>query len=204
MRDDIIPIIFMGGTGGNFLSAFLSDARDNKKIKYELSKHGNAHRVVKDPIPTPPSTVVTESSLIIDKLLNTPANDKVSFVAVHINNVTLATLYFSKIIKTFIEEQNKLEVAISFYLKLVADELSCRSDDTARRILFMNEFPELINKGSDSTQVLDIGWEEIVRGSEVALVKRLSDFTSIPEANFNVQNLLTWREITLAGIKSFG
>ena len=42
--EDIIPVTFIGGTGGNFLCHFIVSAKRNIKNIIELSEHGNAHK----------------------------------------------------------------------------------------------------------------------------------------------------------------
>ena len=40
---DIIPIRYMSGTGGQFLSNFITAAKNKNNDLMDLSEHGNAH-----------------------------------------------------------------------------------------------------------------------------------------------------------------
>ena len=86
LRYDIIPILYAGGTGGSFLSAFLFHARELQNNWEKLSANGHAHNVGKD-FPKSNKGMRTTSSAHIKDLLSMPNNNIVRYPPSHCSDV---------------------------------------------------------------------------------------------------------------------
>lgn len=200
MNDNFIPITFIGGTGGAFLSGFLTDAKNNNLEDMILSKHGNAHGCNNDvPIPTYDLFTVPDMFKIKSVLAcKIPESvKKPCFVPLHILDLNLCLTYFNKSIRITYEEDDISELAIIFIIKNLIDihnhnpkffKLNNREKTLKDN---MNFFKPCID-----TRVLNVSWKELYKGDVTVLTDKLSKFTGITTNKFNIKNLIAWRLLT--------
>lgn len=202
LRYDIIPILYVGGTGGNFLSAFLFHARELQNNWEELNPVGHAHNVGKDPYNGHGGGIGTPSIVHIKDLLSMPNNDIVKYPPSHCSDIDLALTFFNKLIKTYFDEDDFDEIVRVF---LVKASKSVAVDDIETEFISRARFLKLpkyqaLRSRYNSSNVLNISWKDLLYNNPLSLITMLSEFTSLPTANFPIEQLLIWRKLTKKSI----
>ncbi len=206
-RSDIVPVLFMGGTGGHFLSAFLYHAREGDNY-WQFSKCGNAHHSQKNNSSF--SGGVSYPAINhINALLKLPVFGKIMYIRSHCHDPSLALLHFDKVIKTYYETKDVDELNLVFLAKWGLDEGNLNIDELKNRLISPAmtavhhskyfEFPELGNY-YESENLLNISWQELMHNDPITLINKLSQFTNLSVDRFPLDKLLTWRELTMAGV----
>lgn len=200
-RKDLIPIVYMSGLGGHFVSSFLCNTRDANIENWNFGVTGVCHFLQKDFIPTGNVTVPSEIHLQV--LLNEPINNVVKYYPTHMTDVVLAHTHFDKVIKIYCEESD-IEDVLKVYSKKVSEGIPAK---TAEKINYA-WLKVQVEKYKDAWRpnfelephVLNISWKELVYESPENIIKKLSGFTSLPIASFQIDKLEQWRNLTLACI----
>jgi len=210
-NEDIIPITFMGGTGGNFLCHFIVSAKRNIKTVLELSKHCNAHEnCLKDAF-SPPWGHSQPDKQKVDFILTQqphPEAEKPYYVSSHVVNINLINSNFKRSIRITYDLDDISEIAPVFYGKFMVDTY-----DPVKHSI-MRQTPEYIKRGAQAWQssfvkmenmpnVLFISWKEFFRGNIEELITKLSIFTGIDSTNFSRESLIHWRNKTQYCIDKF-
>jgi hypothetical protein len=218
LTEDIIPIAYMGGTGGRFLCHFIVSAKQKNKEILKLSTHGNAHEYgLRDISPTPYKVTVADIDKINFILNQTPIDGSIKpyYTASHMWDLKLATSYFKKIIKITYKLENTVELSKIMFGKWHVDTTtknqylsSIQSKLTTPLLkpkflenqlkLYVNKFKE-----EDISNVLFISWEELFKGNINDLLTKLSTFTNIDINNFSKESILHWRIRTQYCIDTF-
>jgi hypothetical protein len=206
MNADIIPISYMSGTGGNFLCHFIVSAKYNDFNKYmlKLSKYGNAHGNGAD-IPIAPYAPYDSDEKKIDYLLSYDVETykiKPYYSLGHIVDLSLITKNFKRSIRITYDTDDIELLTKTFIGKYVSD-----SKNLARNKLsiFIPSTKFQLTKNSTNfvyeknDNVLCISWKNIYHDDPSILIDMLHGFTNIPLANFSVDQLLQWREVTRLG-----
>jgi len=131
MNTDIIPISYVGGTGGNFLSYLVVAAKYNDYEKYPLilSDNGNAHASPKD-FPMAPYPLHIDDNLKINYLttytkFTNIEKDKIKpyYTAGHIVSNKLIVDTFAKSIRIIYDTDDIKEITHVFLGKYISDSL---------------------------------------------------------------------------------
>jgi hypothetical protein len=212
MITHLIPICFLGGSGGIFLSTWISQASDSLTPLIEFSKHGNAHLYKSKNKPkTCIFNMFSDQDVAIENLKLYDSELTVrTFTECHLINDAQILENFNTCIKIYFDADDVSDIAYSFVGKHCIDEVGSAADDVATltkqfqdRILIMTDRfvgftkPLPVREGA-----LSVSWKELVHLDEVALINKLSEFLSIDAAKFDAASLLKWRKITIAGIAS--
>jgi hypothetical protein len=199
MITDIIPIRFLGGTGGHFVDAWITEAKFRKlNLAYDkgyLSFSGNAHLFPKEF-----DEVIhnyTVSSTIedhIDAILKVKPSSSCSYVppytlVTHIRDGNLLERYFDKVINISCEPDDAETIAKIFVVK--NNKLS--EKDLEERLQFThyqmkNFYP------SENPKVFNLFWKDLLNGDPYLLKEKLESYTAIP--NLDVAFLTEWRNKT--------
>ena len=213
MNEDIIPITYMSGTGGNFLCHFILSAKKNNKNNITFSKYGNAHHGLKDG--QPPGTIIDSDVDKIKHILDVCRNkinfyknkvDKPFYVISHIRDIKLLSTYFSRFIRITYELDDVDELAKVFLAKAIIDvvksEVKIKTHMVPQIKNLLKEQAEYFtfNDGYDSS--LFVSWKNIYKDDPSILIDKLHKFTEIPKENFSVDLLNQWRTPTKFGIDS--
>ena len=207
-RSDIIPILYMPGTGGNFLGSFLYHAREGSNV-WKFSKHGNTHNTGRDPMGSingPDSAAIDH----INSIYQLPVNNTINYVPTHCANPSLALLYFDKIIKTYftINDVNEIHLAFmakrgdDFRMSLVQLKQIFEFEETSLS-LYDSKYKLLTEYLGSGDNVLNISWTEILHADPAILITKLSTFTNLPVDRFPLTALLTWRTLTIQSIREY-
>ena len=200
-RSDIVPLLFMGGTGGHFLSAFLYHAIEGDNY-WQFGKYGNAHHSRKEN-PGFSKGVSYPAINHITSLLKLPVFGKIRYIRSHCSDPSLALLHFDKVIKTYYETKDVPEISLVFLAKWGLDEGNLNIDELKNRHISQRstyfEFPELGNY-YESENLLNISWQELMHNDPITLINKLSQFTNLSVDRFPLDKLLTWRELTMGGV----
>lgn len=205
IRSDVVPIMFIGGTGGNFLGSLLYHARKNIKFDNKnFSDTGNAHACLKDKISFSAGSGC-RPILHLKYFLEIPITDEVKYVHTHCRDPLLFLNYFDKIIKTCYTPDDINEIAVTFAIKWTADHGTGIQDHIPTNVEIckynLTRYPSLSNP-CDNNRVFNISWKELLYADTSIVISNLSDFTQIPYNNFDLNSFLEWRELTLLNLKN--
>lgn len=205
---NIVPITYLSGTGGNFISWFVNNANHNIQHTIELSKHGNAHK-------NPFQYHGTNNRLSIQdhikinetleqSLIRFP--DTIWYPGLHVGYLKNALNIFNKIIRISLHHSDFKTVNAIMVGKIKIDNGELTENEINdenfidKRLHDYWEFWVDNFREESYENVLYIKFSELLYG-DTSFVQQISEFTSIPLKNFNFNNLEIWREKTLFGIK---
>jgi len=210
-NEDIIPITYMAGTGGNFLCHFIISAKRNIKTVIKLSEHGNAHQHNLRDISGHPAGIpdpdIEKINFILSGLLRDTA-EKPYYTPSHITDINLINDNFKRSIRITYDLDDISEIATVFYGKFVVDTYDPIKHN------FMKQTPRTIKHGAISWKskftkienmpnVLFISWKELFKGNVEELISKISIFTEIDTNNFSRESLIHWRNKTQYCIDKF-
>lgn len=205
-NEDIIPITYMGGTGGNFLCHFIVSAKRNIHDIIELSTHGNSHdNSLKD-------------ILVLGRGIPSPDDEKLSYVfsqqpinfekpwytALHILSIDTINDNFKRSIRITYDLDDINDVTLAFYGKWYVDggkliRKYCLTSIKYTFVYYSSKFVKIKNMPN----VLFISWKELFKGNIDDLITKLSIFTDIDAENFSKESLIHWRNKTQYCIDTF-
>jgi len=208
MNEDIIPIAYMSGTGGNFLCHLIVSAKRNSKELLKLSEYGNAHGGLKDihsPFLGPDAPDMEKVNHILSKT-NTTTTSKPYYTALHINDTQLLGMYFKRFIRITYELDDVDELAKVFLGKHGIDCFNIKPTPTQLKFYFNKDKTTILkmfnyfNYSKKFPNSLFISWKKLYHGDPSFLIHTLHRFTEIPIENFDIDSLLHWRDVTKNGI----
>jgi hypothetical protein len=209
MITHLVPVCFLGGSGGNFLSTWIAQADDSSTPLTEFSKHGNAHLYKSRPAKYLFNMFSDQSAAIESLKLYDSELTKRTFSDCHLVNDAQILENFNTCIKVYFDVDDIPDIAYSFVGKYCIDEAGGAEDSVTLtkqfqdRLLVINDkFPGFTKPLPSQEGTLSVSWKELVYLDANALVAKLSTFLSIDTVKFDVAALLKWREITLASIIS--
>jgi len=202
-NEDIVPITYMGGTGGQFLCHFIVSAKRNiKDVLVNLSEYGNAHRNNLSDISSSGKFGILSSD--VDKinymLLKKPNFDAAPpyYTAAHLVNMDLVNTNFKKSIRIIYDSDDIGQLVTVFFGKCEGK----RSFDKYLLKLFTSHLDQFSNK-EDMPNVLFISWKELFNGNIDTLIQNISTFTNINSDNFSKESINYWRTKTQYCIDTF-
>ena len=210
-RTDVVPILYFGGTGGQFLATLLYHAKNNNTDYWKFSEYGNAHYSKKDFAGTGNSTgkhMWISPVEHVDSILRIPITNSIIYGPSHCADPALALTYIDKIIKTHFTVDDLEEISIVFAVKWGIDDkgfdLTQLKELLETRKKAYEEFTSLVNEFYDTeNKVLNLSWQEILHADPSILIRKLSLFTEIPYENFSMYHFLKWRELTNKALTKF-
>ena len=208
LTDDIIPISYMGGTGGNFLCHFIVSAKRNIKNVISLSEHGNAHEFSLKDLDTFSKGINWSDKDKIDFLLSQAPDATIKkpyYVSCHIKDINLINNIFKNSIRIVYDPDDLEEITSVFYGKWAVDDVQ------KTRPIYSKEFylrdirkhQSKFNKVEEMNNILFISWKEYFKGNIDDFIKKLSTFTNIDVKNFSKESLIHWRSKTQDCIDKF-
>lgn len=208
---DIIPIVYVGGTGGNFLCYLLTAAKLNIKDGVDFSKYGNAHYSHKEmPAITLGNTMTGSLDNSIFELLSTskPIDSNSTppyFYPCHMKSMNRIIETFEKSIQITFARGDVDELVLVYFGKWWLDTEKNQLTKQNNQILkaFAVDYKVHLTKflPISDPSILSISWHDLYRGDATELIQKLSNFTSIPKENFLIDKLIEWRRLTKDGIE---
>jgi len=206
--EDIIPITFIGGTGGNFLCHFIVSAKRNIKNIIELSEHGNAHKNCLKDVSGLNFGVSYPDHKKIDSILSSTLiydmAKKPYYTSSHIDDINLININFKRSIRIIYELDDVQEISTVFYGKFYIDESNTpfKSHNKFNKLNLIR-WQSKFNYIENMPNVLFISWKELFKGNIKELITKLSIFTEIDINNFSRESLMHWRDKTQYCIDKF-
>jgi hypothetical protein len=206
--EDIIPITFIGGTGGNFLCHFIVSAKRNIQDIIELSEHGNAHEnCLKDLSGLHFSASYPDNKKIdsiLSGILIYDMAKKPYYTSSHIADINLININFKRSIRIIYELDDVQEISTVFYGKFYIDESNTpvKSHHKFNKLNLIR-WQSKFNYIENMPNVLFISWKELFKGNIEELITKLSIFTEIDINNFSRESLMHWRDKTQYCIDKF-
>jgi hypothetical protein len=192
----------MSGTGGQFLSNFITAAKTKNNQAIQLSVFGNSHaNNLIDFIFSGRSSFSPShsDSLKIDAILNIIGKDSspIYYPAMHLMDIEKTLEIFDKVISIHYDATDMFDIILVIYGKYYIDEMNHADITMNRYFNIKHELKQASKKFNsyDSPNVLNISWKEMMYSDSI--VDKISLFTNIPKENFNIQNLFEWRKVTL-------
>lgn len=202
---NIIPIEYLAGSGGTFLSKFLTYAKLNRKELMEFSFNGNAHLVPYDDI-TADHILHSYSKQQLLNLRATGNSYAPYFLPVHyhsnlsIDDTVLGL--FDRVIRITYDKSNIDDLVYTFIGKYHIDERNTNIPTLrAKRVILSNTAKFFLDRFNTNNN-LDISWNDMLYNDIDGLLNKLSDYTNIDKYQFCVENLYNWRIKTLACIEN--
>jgi hypothetical protein len=209
-RQDYISVRYFGGSGGTFLTSWLTAAKNENPQYVSLTNVSSAnpnfleiqqsvphtfrseqHRqflstVVPDNYEAVPPYFVLDQSKSLDESLE--CVQRVINISYDINDVDdVAWCYYKK---TFMRQENATLLDVESVLEQLTETVG------ACWIRFRAK--------TDTERVCYVKWKDLLSGDPVALVEKLSAFTGISTNKFNLSLLAEWQTGTQALINSRG
>jgi len=216
-NSNIIPIGYLGGTGGHFLGSFLTKAKYNYPDEINLSEHGNSHNNYKE-MSMPDNFVDVSVEERIDIIKQIKPNvlkgyelQSPYFFACHIIDADILVDNFEKVIYIHYDYEDTYDIARAYYGKWVVDVQKKQLENTksiAFAIIYliadMKSKLEIVKNRKDlGPNICNISWKELVHGEPNILVDKLSSFTGIDSNRFSEPDLKLWREATIGCIDKY-
>lgn len=197
----IIPVSYCTPTGGAFVAAFLTAAKNNNFNQPEFMKHGNSHKTGLDDVTVPRGDMLDTDDYKLNLLLNAPIEDNVPyFISTHLVELPLLEANFNKVIRITYDSTD-IEELVNVYIGKVCFDVFNRDVTLSKRrgvmhMLYMLDNKESFVAGTNTDSVLYLPWKTLYHGDSNSLIKTLSKFTEISQPQFNIDFLNTWKEKT--------
>lgn len=216
--EDIIPITYMSGCGGNFLCHFIVSAKRNIQDIMEFSKYGNAHKNGMKDIGSLPYGFLTPDQEKIDYVLSHLHEQsmmnhslvKPYYTSLHVQDIDILNNNFKKSIRITYEPDDIDELVAVYRGKWFVDSFdrnaTIKMSDSVHLYFSkknLNKMNKFFCKIENMTNVLFISWKELFKGNIDNLVTNLSTFTHIHTVNFSNEALIQWRDKTQHCIDTF-
>lgn len=204
IKTAVVPIMYVAGSGGHFLSSLLRRARSNytANIPYGLSGYGNCHNAIID--------------FGVFGGMETPFNEKMArlrqkplepnttyYWPIHFNDIDLLMKEFDRSIKITYDEHDYLELAAIFYVKWGVEGKNTTLPFSVYKFEdLLIEHQESFYPTTDyGDNILNISWRELYHEENIDdVITRLSAFTDIPTDRFDKDFITQWREGTAQGL----
>jgi hypothetical protein len=208
--EDVIPINYMGGSGGHFLSSWITYAKYNFS-EYRLSENSNAHDNLKECEWENPDQGMyfinmtweeqlkfLQSLQIVpqwNKMLGGKLN-KPYFFPVHSKYQKYLVEAFNKVITITYEEKDIEDIAKVYAVKRGIDLLNQNASFT--RSLYKQQKLALLDhiqiyQNHDVVNCLYISWEKLINLPYDDLADKISNFLDIKNLYFSIDFLENWR-----------
>lgn len=210
LRTDIIPISYAGGTGGSFLSSFIWYAQIADNSEWQFSESGNAHNLERPYVPgLRNDNMFDDNKKLITALIDAPLQSDVVYVKTHIWDMDLILEHFDKAIKINYSAQDVSDIATCFILKWGFDDKNISETEVKKDRewfawhLFGKALHRFRPRPELEPRVTNISWKELTTSDPKLLIDKLSKFTNLPVENFQINQLIKWRELTKSCIQRF-
>lgn len=203
MIEDIVPITYINGSGGNFLCHFIVSAKRNNKNIIELSKHGNTHEFGLKDIPSPSFGILTADNLKINHILTQTPNILANtpyYTSAHIADPKLIHDNFKKSIRIVYDLDDVDELTLIHLGKYSVDCENINLESVHTQLPFIKfrikKYNEFFKNNENYDSMLLVSWKEIYHSDPQILIDKLHKFTNIPKNNFSLEQMLIWRNAT--------
>jgi hypothetical protein len=208
MNEDIIPITYMSGTGGNFLCHLIVSAKRNNR-QINLSNYGNVHEFGLKDIVAPSFGMPGNDILKINIILKRKrcfGHSKPYYTVGHISDIEVLSSYFEKFIRITYELGDASEIATVLLGKQGVDADNVKTSKlhlefySIRFVSILRRYQQFFTQRDNYSSSLFISWKEIYHLDPMILINKLHNFTNIPIENFSIDMVNTWRIATKNGI----
>lgn len=210
LENNIVPILYMGATGGNFMANLLSSAGRRDFSEKQLSRHGNAHVHHYGTPGTPEFNMnrfhVSDELKVADLFKNKPNHaGYIWYTNLHSRNIELMLKHFSRVIWITYEPDDVVELSTVLVGKMHIDDK--QKEISSDKVKMYYNMSLLYLQGYVSTfvpimddRVLNVSWKEIYHLPIDLFLNKLIEFTKIPKEDFDTPYIENWRNATTEGI----
>ena len=219
-NNNIIPISFIAGSGGRFISYLINSAKCTKPVQLQFSERGNAHdlwnleiELATTPFPIP--FPVGEHAKIFFNVFHRHIRDKEYvkmnplpwYGSCHVEDIDALLLYFNKAIHIGFDAEDVFNITLTFLGKRIIDDVRV-TDMKYIKLRYSQYFTYLTDSLISRTvrtdlepNLLNLTWKDIYVNDPTILIEKLSNFSSIPYEKFKLHDLIEWRRRTKNGIE---
>jgi hypothetical protein len=208
----IVPITYFGGTGGFFLTSLLVAAKLKNQNSWVFSTNGNSHQGPREKF-NRFLTTRHNLGITIEEILELVKKSEIYrepgttyYNQFHLVDLDKLMQYFSKSIRICYSAKDIREVSLVMSAKHGIDGNNVNSNNLSELKKYCSE--RMVSghrlcaqfQPIESSNVLCVDWNMLLRGNPDQLFDQLHSFTGLE--NFSLDNLLTWRELTLKSISN--
>lgn len=202
MITNVVPIVYNLGSGGHFLTAFLTAAKLNNPNIVQLSRFGNAHK--SDLIIHIPKAPTDDISVYVAKVVTKLSNNLTTHSAYiqmhHDNYISTITPFFKKVILITYNQEDIEDLAAIFAAKFGLDSANIGFDEKLKReyrgtkelLIDYFDFYQTICEDN----VFCVSWKELYHNDPILLIEKLSKYTEYNSNQFPLEKLMEWRKLT--------
>lgn len=199
----IIPVTFVPGAGGHFLSKFIMLAKFKSTSPICIDPiFGHAHAgykaegmlyVVLERLMHDPNIIINRlKTELINRGEESSTLPPPYYQPCHVYRVDFLGQHFEKVIRITYSNKDISDIVKIKIFKNNESEVT-RAGLTSALHIYQKYF--LDNK-VDTADLLNISWDNLLYDNPRILIEKLSKFTGYPEEDFNISQLVRWREIT--------
>ena len=218
-NNNIIPISFIAGSGGRFVSYLINSAKCTKPVQLQFSERGNAHdlwnleiELTSTPFPIP--FPVGEHAKFFFNVFNKHRRNadylKINplpwYGSCHVEDIDTLLMYFNKAIHIGFDANDVSDISLAFIGKQMIDDRKI-NDSISINEEYVHYSQYLTDSLSSRTirpdlepNLLSITWKDIYVNDPTILIDKLSNFSNIPYDKFKLNDLIEWRNRTKNGI----
>ena len=225
IKPDFLPVRFMGGTGGNFLVSWLTQAKLKSSEDFQFSLHGNCHTQLREyrlherpfraEYPLRNQLEGIDEIAFTTQPITTPPPYFVCSECVDLHNLISR---YPRVISITYDLKDSDQLAWILLGKWGLDE-----NESARRfgdIVELKDARDTITKWIDwrryyrqhhhlfdsnqftpTDNSIAVTWQELFELDPMLIKYKLSKFTGFAPVDFPTKNILAWRAATLKGIE---
>lgn len=198
MIDGLIPICFLGGSGGSFLNSWLTSAKYNVKCELQFSDYGGMHTLKHLELPGHMHAITENIVTKLEYIKSLQFLDNYSeryppyFTTIHEPAVNVLE-YFDRVINITYQIRDTNDLTACFIMKWGRDIRKSASGHYAEQAKLYTDKHHLF-KPIKNENVCNVSWTELFYYTDLdPFISKLSLFTGIPTNNFNIENLISWR-----------
>ena len=205
IKSSVVPIMYMGGTGGHFVASLLHNAKLNKSEIPNISESGSCHFTDIELKNLGGIFNSLESKITELRLMNLTFDSTITYYwPLHDKEIDHVMKEFDRCIKITYTEKDIPEINAAIYIKwgVEGKNTVLKYDRFKRRnTVFLKEYNKFFRPDIDyGERVLNISWYELYHSNDIdRLIKKFSDFTGIAISNFSKEFIIQWRTLTHFG-----
>lgn len=225
-KNNIVPIIYNAGTGGNFLAYILDSALIGRNLSepIKFTKYGSAHLLQRyfiywinmtDSPDIHVSEYLNYARSISHFELEADRKDKshewifLAFHSIHVKDImkhaTKGVLItydnddIPEIMKAFIGKSclDGHHLPTGDYYHTPIEDITSLTNTYNKHYSTLSEYQSYFNAVHNfDDSLLNLSWKELMYEGIPVLIEKLSKFTEIPSYNFNTTAIHEWRKLT--------
>lgn len=201
-NNSIIPVSFVPGSGGRFLSYILNSTNANTILASNIDLELMYGLVVAfGNMKLQSQSMLIPAQDQLNDLLNYAIDynfDTIEYCSCHVLDSSMLLNKFEKVIQISYEPSDILDISFSFIAENIPDDIKMIVSATANNnMTYIGNFETKI----DNPSLLYVSWKELYKENIDSLITKLSNFSNMPIDKFKVNEIIEWRKRTSDNIE---